>query len=100
MRARIALNLRRTREKLTAKKQTNLDEIRVKTEKFRISLEKKYDALERKKKNTDIEGINETVTRLIYEAASEVVGKALKQGVSKLSETTRLNKEARTRESD
>lgn len=92
VRAKIALNLKRTRTRLITKKQANLDVVRVKAEEVRIVLEDKYGASEQEETN-DTEGMNETViTRLISEAAIEVGGKAPTQDVSKASETTRLNK--------
>lgn len=62
--------------------------VRVKTEEFRIGLQNKYDALEREE-NCDIDGTNETITRLISETDIESGGKAPRQEVSELYETTK-----------
>ena len=70
--------------KLVKRKQANLEAVRVKADQFRLVLANKYAALEQNGED-NIEVMNETVTRLISEAAIEVGGKAPKQPVGKLS---------------
>lgn len=52
VRARIALNLKRTRTILTTKRQANTEVVKIKTTEFRIAIENKYDALQQEEMMT------------------------------------------------
>ena len=88
VRSRISLNLKRERVKLVKRKQANLEAVRVKADQFRLVLANKYAALEQEDED-NIDVMNETITRLISEAAIEVGGKAPRQPVGKLSQETK-----------
>ena len=88
VRCRISLNLKRARVKLVKRKQANLEAVRVKADQFKLVLANKYAALEQEDED-NVEVMNETVARLISEAAIEVGGKAPRQPVGKLSQVTK-----------
>lgn len=86
VRAKIVINLKKTRTKLVNRKKRKSRRGN-QSDEFKVALRNKFEALDQN--DEDLEEVNRTIMKTIFETAIEVGGKTTKQYVNKLSQSTK-----------